>query len=150
MGIAPFKNSKTVTIHSSFSTIREGNRALKDPWRSMSYVVRDVMVVFGLAAVAVYFNKMVVWPLYWIAQSTISGLYFFLGMMGRPRKKSSHFNLESDLFLPNERKDVSTSKEQSCLRGGLTTLDHDYAWSHNIHHDIGTHVIHHLFPQIPN
>lgn len=41
-------------------------------------------------------------------------------------------------------------QEWSYLRGGLTTLDRDYGWMNNIHHDIGTHVIHHLFPQIPH
>ena len=41
-------------------------------------------------------------------------------------------------------------QEWSYLRGGLTTLDRDYGWINNIHHDIGTHVIHHLFPQIPH
>ncbi|RWW12039.1 hypothetical protein GW17_00024310 [Ensete ventricosum] len=40
--------------------------------------------------------------------------------------------------------------EWSYLRGGLTTLDRDYGWLNNIHHDIGTHVVHHLFPQIPH
>jgi omega-3 fatty acid desaturase (delta-15 desaturase) len=29
-------------------------------------------------------------------------------------------------------------------------VDRDYGWINNIHHDIGTHVIHHLFPQIPH
>jgi len=42
------------------------------------------------------------------------------------------------------------SQEWSYLRGGLTTVDRDYGWINNIHHDIGTHVIHHLFPQIPH
>lgn len=41
-------------------------------------------------------------------------------------------------------------QEWSYLRGGLTTLDRDYGWINNIHHDIGTHIIHHLFPQIPH
>jgi len=41
-------------------------------------------------------------------------------------------------------------QEWSYLRGGLTTIDRDYGWINNIHHDIGTHVIHHLFPQIPH
>ena len=41
-------------------------------------------------------------------------------------------------------------QEWSYLRGGLTTVDRDYGWINNIHHDIGTHVIHHLFPQIPH
>ena len=40
---------------------------VKDTWRSMSYVLRDVVVVFDLATVAAYFNNWVVWPLYWIA-----------------------------------------------------------------------------------
>ncbi|XP_006664265.1 fatty acid desaturase DES3-like [Oryza brachyantha] len=41
-------------------------------------------------------------------------------------------------------------EEWSYLRGGLTTVDRDYGWINNIHHDIGTHVVHHLFPQIPH
>ncbi|KAL0293306.1 UNVERIFIED_CONTAM: Acyl-lipid omega-3 desaturase (cytochrome), endoplasmic reticulum [Sesamum radiatum] len=41
-------------------------------------------------------------------------------------------------------------KEWSYLRGGLTTVDRDYGLFNKIHHDIGTHVIHHLFPQIPH
>ncbi|CAH8284159.1 unnamed protein product [Eruca vesicaria subsp. sativa] len=98
-----------------------------------------------------------------------------------PGKKGSHYHLDSDLFLPKERKDVLTSIacwtamsalliclnfvmgpmkmlklygipywEWSYFRGGLTTLDRDYGVINNIHHDIGTHVIHHLFPQIPH
>ncbi|KAL0402917.1 UNVERIFIED_CONTAM: Omega-3 fatty acid desaturase, chloroplastic [Sesamum radiatum] len=257
---------------------------VKDPWRSMGYVVRDVAVVFGLAAVAAYFNNWVVWPLYWFAQSTMFWALFVLGhdcghgsfssdpklnsvlvifcilqfwfhtmdepwhvendeswhplsekiyktldtatkklrftlpfpllaypiyLWNRsPGKQGSHFHPNSDLFVPNEKKDVITStvcwtamlallvglsfvigpvqllklygipylgnvmwldlvtylhhhghedklpwyrgKEWSYLRGGLTTLDRDYGWINNIHHDIGTHVIHHLFPQIPH
>lgn len=46
--------------------------------------------------------------------------------------------------------DCKMKQEWSYLRGGLTTLDRDYGWINNIHHDIGTHVIHHLFPQIPH
>ena len=38
----------------------------------------------------------------------------------------------------------------SYLRGGLTTLDRDYGIFNKIQHDIGTHVVHHLFPQIPH
>ncbi|GKV03613.1 hypothetical protein SLEP1_g15888 [Rubroshorea leprosula] len=41
-------------------------------------------------------------------------------------------------------------KEWSYLRGGHKTVDRDYGLFNNIHHDIGTHVIHHLFPQIPH
>ncbi|KAL9361958.1 hypothetical protein Peur_044743 [Populus x canadensis] len=267
---------------------------VKDPWKSMSYVVRDVAVVFGLAAAAAYFNNWVVWPLYWAAQGTMFWALFVLGhdcghgsfsnnnklnsVVGHilhssilvpyhgwrishrthhqnhghvendeswhplpekiyksldgitkmlrftvpfpmlaypiylwsrsPGKSGSHFDPNSDLFVPSERKDVITStlcwtamaallvglsfvmgpvqllklygvpyvgfvmwldlvtylhhhghedklpwyrgKEWSYLRGGLTTIDRDYGWINNIHHDIGTHVIHHLFPQIPH
>ncbi|KAM7526491.1 hypothetical protein LguiA_016393 [Lonicera macranthoides] len=267
---------------------------VKDPWKSMSYVVRDVAVVFGLAAVAAYLNNWLVWPLYWAGQGTMFWALFVLGhdcghgsfssnnklnsVVGHilhssilvpyhgwrishrthhqnhghvekdeswhplpekifrkldnmtrtlrftlpfpmlaypfylwqrsPGKTGSHFNPNSDLFVPNEKKDVITStacwtamaallvglsfvvgpiqmlklygvpywvnvmwldfvtylhhhghedklpwyrgKEWSYLRGGLTTLDRDYGLINNIHHDIGTHVIHHLFPQIPH
>ncbi|KAF3953411.1 hypothetical protein CMV_021146 [Castanea mollissima] len=267
---------------------------VKNPWRSMSYVVRDVVVVFGLAVAAAYVNNWFVWPLYWAAQGTMFWALFVLGhdcghgsfsnnpklnsvvghilhssilvpyhgwrishrthhqnhghvendeswhplseriyksldmatktlrftvpfpmlaypfyLWGRsPGKTGSHFDPSSDLFVPSERKDVITStvcwtamaallvglgfvmgpmqllklygvpywvfvmwldlvtylhhhgheeklpwyrgKEWSYLRGGLTTLDRDYGLINNIHHDIGTHVIHHLFPQIPH
>lgn len=52
---------------------------VRDPWRSMSYVVRDVAVVFGLAAVAAHFNNWLVWPLYWFAQGTMFWALFVLG-----------------------------------------------------------------------
>lgn len=45
---------------------------------------------------------------------------------------------------------ITLLQEWDYLRGGLTTVDRDYGWVNNIHHDIGTHVIHHLFPQIPH
>lgn len=40
--------------------------------------------------------------------------------------------------------------EWTYLRGGLTTTDRDYGVLNKVHHDIGTHVVHHLFPQIPH
>ncbi|XP_062210900.1 omega-3 fatty acid desaturase, chloroplastic-like [Phragmites australis] len=267
---------------------------VKDPWRSMSYVLRDVVVVLGLAAAAARIDSWLVWPLYWAAQGTMFWALFVLGhdcghgsfsnnpklnsvvghilhssilvpyhgwrishrthhqnhghvekdeswhplpqrlynsldFMTRklrftmpfpllafplylfarsPGKSGSHFNPNSSLFQPNEKKDIITStaswlamvgvlagltfvmgplqmlklyavpylvfvmwldmvtylhhhghedklpwyrgKEWSYLRGGLTTLDRDYGLINNIHHDIGTHVIHHLFPQIPH
>jgi fatty acid desaturase len=42
-------------------------------------------------------------------------------------------------------------EEWSYLRGGLTTLDRDFGWIVNkLHHNIETHVLHHLFPQMPH
>lgn len=52
---------------------------VKDPWRSMSYVVRDVAIVFGLAAGAAYLNNWFIWPLYWAAQGTMFWAFFVLG-----------------------------------------------------------------------
>ncbi|XP_072075967.1 omega-3 fatty acid desaturase, chloroplastic isoform X2 [Arachis hypogaea] len=52
---------------------------VKDPWRSMSYVVRDVVVVLGLAAAAAHLNNWIVWPLYWAAQGTMFWALFVLG-----------------------------------------------------------------------
>ncbi|GJN31142.1 hypothetical protein PR202_gb19502 [Eleusine coracana subsp. coracana] len=260
----------------------------------MTYVLRDVLVVLGLAAAAARLDSWLVWPLYWAAQGTMFWALFVLGhdcghgsfsnnaklnsVVGHilhssilvpyhgwrishrthhqnhghvekdeswhplpqklynsldfmtkklrftmpfpllafplylfarsPGKSGSHFNPNSSLFQPNEKKDIVTStaswlamvgilagltfvmgpvqmlklyaipylvfvawldmvtylhhhghedklpwyrgKEWSYLRGGLTTLDRDYGLINNIHHDIGTHVIHHLFPQIPH
>ncbi|KAK4492096.1 hypothetical protein RD792_002893 [Penstemon davidsonii] len=267
---------------------------VKNPWRSLSYVVFDVLAVFSLMAVALYVDNWILWPIYWFVQGTMFWALFVLGhdcghgsfsdnyilnnIVGHvlhscilvpyhgwrishrthhqnhghvendeswvplpeakykkldystkflrykipfpmfayplylwyrsPGKSGSHFNPYSDLFRPNERKMVLTStmcwvtmvaflfcmsnifgpllvfklygvpylifvmwldtvtylhhhghekqlpwyrgEEWSYLRGGLTTVDRDYGLFNKIHHDIGTHVIHHLFPQIPH
>ncbi|GJU62012.1 omega-3 fatty acid desaturase, chloroplastic [Tanacetum coccineum] len=52
---------------------------VKDPLRSMSYVVRDVAIVVGLAAFAGFVNSWFVWPLYWAAQGTMFWALFVLG-----------------------------------------------------------------------
>ncbi|XVF46761.1 hypothetical protein PTKIN_Ptkin03bG0054400 [Pterospermum kingtungense] len=268
---------------------------VKNPWRSMSYLFRDVTVIVALVAAAIYLNSWFFWPIYWVAQGTMFWALFVLGhdcghgsfsdnpilnsVVGHilhssilvpyhgwrishrthhqnhgnvekdeswvplpekiynnldistrflrftvpfplfaypiylwhrsPGKEGSHFNPYSNLFTPQERKLVMTStacwaamaillailsiaigpiqvfklygvpylifvvwldlvtylhhhghdeqrlpwyrgKEWSYLRGGLTTVDRDYGVFNKIHHDIGTHVIHHLFPQIPH
>ncbi|KVI03676.1 Fatty acid desaturase, type 1 [Cynara cardunculus var. scolymus] len=230
---------------------------VKNPWRSLSYVLRDILVISLLVAIAVFFRTTSwVWPLYWAAQGTMFWAIFVLGhdcghgsfsdnpnlnsflnektyktldaptkllrfkipfplfayplylWQRSPGKSGSHFNPYSGMFNPNERHYILTStlcwalmvanlcylsivigptllfnlygipylifvmwldfvtylhhhgheqklpwyrgKEWSYLRGGLTTVDRDYGIFNNIHHDIGTHVIHHLFPQIPH
>lgn len=53
---------------------------VKDPWRSMSYVARDIWVVAGLVALAVYFHSCwMFWPVYWAAQGTMFWAIFVLG-----------------------------------------------------------------------
>jgi hypothetical protein len=51
----------------------------KSPWRSLSYVAKDVLIVFALAAGAVYFDNWFVWPFYWLAQGTMFWALFVLG-----------------------------------------------------------------------
>ena len=36
------------------------------------------------------------------------------------------------------------------LKGALSTIDHDYGFINEIHHNIGTHVVHHIFHTIPH
>jgi acyl-lipid omega-3 desaturase len=36
------------------------------------------------------------------------------------------------------------------LKGAISTIDHDYGFINDIHHDIGTHVAHHIFLSIPH
>ena len=50
---------------------------VKDPRRSMAYVLRDVVLVLGLAAARL--DSWLVWPLYWAAQGTMFWALFVLG-----------------------------------------------------------------------
>lgn len=52
---------------------------VKDPWRSMSYVFRDVAIVAALAGIAASFDSWAVWPAYWLAQGTMFWALFVLG-----------------------------------------------------------------------
>ncbi|KAF5193177.1 Omega-3 fatty acid desaturase protein [Thalictrum thalictroides] len=52
---------------------------IKDPWKSMSYVFRDVIIVLLLAVIATYFDNAGVWAFYWVAQGTMFWAIFVLG-----------------------------------------------------------------------
>ncbi|RRT32298.1 hypothetical protein B296_00056009 [Ensete ventricosum] len=194
---------------------------VKDPWRSMSYVLRDVVVIAALALAAGHLNSWIFWHIYWLAQGTMFWAIFVLGhdwyysiissVLRAPTASrgtnsrtcvgSGHGSFSDSVRLNNvvghllhsailvpyhgcyprrrtgdwlrpaepcvfimwldlvtylhhhghrERLPWYRGKEWNYLRGGLTTLDRDYGWINNIHHDIGTHVVHHLFPQIPH
>lgn len=49
---------------------------------------------------------------------------------------------------PEEEVPWYRGEEWSYFRGGLSTIDRDYGIFNKLHHDIGTHVVHHLFPQV--
>lgn len=54
---------------------------VKNPWRSMAYVIRDILVISSLVTMAVYLKHitLVFWPLYWVAQGTMFWAIFVLG-----------------------------------------------------------------------
>ena len=43
-----------------------------------------------------------------------------------------------------------SNQNWSYVKGNLVTIDRTYGIFESIHHDIGTHVVHHLFPAIPH
>lgn len=51
---------------------------------------------------------------------------------------------------PTESMPWYRGEEWSYLRGGLTTIDRDFGIFNKIHHNIETHVCHHLFPTMPH
>jgi omega-6 fatty acid desaturase (delta-12 desaturase) len=56
------------------------------------------------------------------------------------------FLQHTDLRLPHY-----TGKEWDWLRGALATIDRDYGiWNHICHHITDTHVVHHLFSNMPH
>lgn len=52
---------------------------VKNPWRSMSYVFRDLFVIFAMASAAIYLESWYLWPVYWAAQGTMFWALFVLG-----------------------------------------------------------------------
>ncbi|MGB3613603.1 MAG: DUF3474 domain-containing protein [Elainellaceae cyanobacterium] len=55
-------------------------------------------------------------------------------------------------FLHHSEADIPWYRGESWtfLRGALSTIDRDYGWVNPIHHDIGTHVAHHIFLNMPH
>ncbi len=55
-------------------------------------------------------------------------------------------------FLHHTDPDIPWYRSQDWyfLKGALSTIDHDYGFINNIHHNIGTHVAHHIFLNMPH
>jgi omega-3 fatty acid desaturase (delta-15 desaturase) len=79
------------------------------------------------------------------------GIWFLLKFYGIPYLI---FVVWLDLvtFLHHTDTDIPWYRGQDWyfLKGALSTVDHDYGWINPIHHDIGTHVAHHIFNTIPH
>lgn len=55
-------------------------------------------------------------------------------------------------FLQHTDPDIPWYRDNdwTFLKGALSTIDHDYGFFNDIHHNIGTHVAHHLFFSMPH
>ena len=55
-------------------------------------------------------------------------------------------------FLHHTEPDIPWYRDESWyfLKGALSTIDRDYGIFNNIHHNIGTHVAHHIFLNMPH
>jgi len=258
--------------------------------KSVSYFLRDILIIALLYAVAYYLDSWYFWPFFWLIQGTMFWALFVVGhdcghqsfsqykwlndlignishtlilvpyhgwrishrthhkntgnidndeswypvsesqynemalsqkigryyvfllaypvylFMRSPNKQGSHFLPNSSLFKPSEKWDVITStvlctcmvvllsfltynwgwmwflkyyavpytifivwldlvtflhhtepqlpwyrgKDWTFLKGAISSIDRDYGFINHIHHDIGTHVVHHLFLNIPH
>lgn len=56
-----------------------------------------------------------------------------------------HGSVDGEPLIPWYR-----GSEWSYLRGSLSSVDRDYGVFNELHHNIGTHVVHHIFPEIPH
>ncbi|RWW00674.1 hypothetical protein BHE74_00048466 [Ensete ventricosum] len=65
---------------------------VKNPWRSMSYVLRDAVVIAALAAAVGYLDSWIIWPIYWLAQGTMFWALFVLGHDWRISHRTHHQN----------------------------------------------------------
>lgn len=113
---------------------------VKDPWRSMSYVARDVAVVLGLAAAAARVSSWIVWPLYWAAQGTMFWALFVLGHDWYGDAFAQRFNFFRSLFSSFVRLGFYrlVSKGE---RGGLDSGHGSFSNSAKLNSVVG-HILH--------
>ena len=104
---------------------------VKDPWRSMSYVLRDVVVVLGLAAAAARLDSWLVWPLYWAAQGTMFWALFVLG----------HDWYTSTIPLPNCPVNLSTHVFDSCFISAVCSGHGSFSNNPKLNSVVG-HILH--------
>ncbi len=103
----------------------------------------------------------------WDVLTSTAALILFLGVLGYLRVQCGWlfllkfyvapyiiFVVWLDLvtFLHHTEPDIPWYRGQDWyfLKGALSTIDRDYGFINRIHHDIGTHVAHHIFLSMPH
>lgn len=51
----------------------------KNAWKSMSYVLRDIIFIVFFAVFFLWIDAWFAWPIYWLAQGTMFWALFVLG-----------------------------------------------------------------------
>ncbi|RZB50921.1 Omega-3 fatty acid desaturase, endoplasmic reticulum isoform B [Glycine soja] len=98
----------------------------KNTLRSLSYVLRDVLVVTALVAAAIGFNSWFFWPLYWPAQGTMFWALFVLG------HDCGHGSFSNSPLL--------NSIVGHILHSSILVPYHGWRISHRTHHQNHGHV----------
>jgi len=87
------------------------------------------------------------WKLGFLAMLNLYWIPYIVNVVWLDAVTYLHHHGPSDT---EERVPWYRGEEWSYLRGGLSTLDRDFGIFNKIHHDIGTHVLHHLFERMPH
>nr|AFK27246.1 truncated fatty acid desaturase 3 [Linum usitatissimum] len=93
---------------------------VKNPWRSLSYVLRDLLVILSFAVAATKLDSWTVWPLYWIAQGTMFWAVFVLG------HDCGHGSFSDSWLLNNVMGHI--------LHSSILVPYHGWRISHKTHH----------------
>jgi fatty acid desaturase len=101
------------------------------PWGRMELYARYIYIL-------TYINILLYYVIYIKLYIYICTLLYTIILYMIPRY--SYINIDTHIFLIYIY----------IYKGGLSTRDRDYGIFNDIHHNIGTHVVHHLFPQIPH
>ncbi|QCE00901.1 omega-3 fatty acid desaturase [Vigna unguiculata] len=99
---------------------------VKNPWRSLSYVFRDVVVIAALAAAAIHFDNWFIWLLYWPVQGTMFWAIFVLG------HDCGHGSFSNSSFFNNLVGHI--------LHSSILVPYHGWRVSHRTHHQNHGHI----------
>jgi omega-3 fatty acid desaturase (delta-15 desaturase) len=113
------------------------NCSLFKPWEKVEVITSTVCCI---AMVTMLGAMTYQWGLMWLVKYYL-GPYIVFVMW-----------LDLVTYLHHTDSDIPwyRGKDWYFLKGALSTIDHDYGFINNIHHNIGTHVAHHIFLNMPH